>query len=56
MKPLIFLVCEKPAGLAVQAGSGYQADMVQRTENYLCKTTGGRNPYLGVIHRLDTIK
>lgn len=48
-----FLVCEKPAGLAVQAGSGYQADMVSELKNYLCKTTGGRNPYLGVIHRLD---
>lgn len=48
-----FLVCEKPAGLAVQTVSGYQADMVSELKNYLCIKTGRKNPYVGLVHRLD---
>lgn len=43
------LVCYKPAGLAVQSGRIGEPDMVSELKNYL----GGRNPYLGLIHRLD---
>lgn len=47
------LVCEKPAGLAVQTASGYQADMVSELKNFLCEKTGRKNPYVGLVHRLD---
>ncbi len=47
------LVCEKPAGLAVQSMSGYQADLVSELKNYLSEKCGRKNPYLGLIHRLD---
>lgn len=41
------LVVRKPAGLATQTARVGQADVVSELKNYL------RNPYLGVIHRLD---
>lgn len=47
------LVCEKPAGLAVETASGYQTDMVSELKNFLCGKTGGKNPYVGLVHRLD---
>ncbi len=47
------LVCRKPAGLAVQTAAGYQSDMVSELKNYLSRMTGEKNPYLGVVHRLD---
>ncbi len=43
------LVCFKPPGIAVQSARLGEADMVSELKNYL----GGRNPYLGVVHRLD---
>lgn len=43
------LVCYKPPGLAVQSGRIGEPDMVSELKNYL----GGRNPYLGLVHRLD---
>lgn len=43
------LVCYKPSGLAVQSGRIGEPDMVSELKNYL----GGRNPYLGLVHRLD---
>lgn len=43
------LVCFKPPGLAVQSGRIGEPDMVSELKNYL----GGRNPYLGLVHRLD---
>lgn len=43
------LVCCKPPGLAVQSGRIGEPDMVSELKNYL----GGRNPYLGLVHRLD---
>ncbi len=48
-----FLVCRKPAGLAVQAASGYQTDLVSELKNMLCRESGRKNPYLGLVHRLD---
>ncbi|MCM1539951.1 MAG: RluA family pseudouridine synthase [Blautia sp.] len=41
------LVVQKPAGLAAQTAKAGQADVVSELKNYL------RNPYLGVVHRLD---
>lgn len=41
------LVVRKPAGLATQTARVGQADVVSELKNYL------RNPYLGVVHRLD---
>lgn len=41
------LVVRKPAGLATQTAKVGQADAVSELKNYL------RNPYLGVVHRLD---
>lgn len=42
------LVCHKPSGLATQTSRVGQKDMVSEIKNYL-----GKNPYLGVVHRLD---
>lgn len=47
------LVCRKPAGLATQTSSGFQADMVSELKNELSRKTGEKNPYLGLVHRLD---
>ena len=41
------LVCYKPAGLATQTAKVGQQDVVSELKNYL------KQPYLGVIHRLD---
>lgn len=46
------LVCHKPAGIAVQTASSFQQDMVSELKNYLAEG-GDKNPYIGVIHRLD---
>ncbi|MBR6487009.1 MAG: RluA family pseudouridine synthase [Lachnospiraceae bacterium] len=47
------LVVEKPAGLAVQTGNLIGKDLVSELKNYLSKTNGISDPYLGIIHRLD---
>lgn len=41
------LVVRKPSGLATQTARVAQADVVSELKNYL------KNPYLGVVHRLD---
>lgn len=46
------LVCYKPAGIAVQSANIAQQDMVSELKNYL-STQGDKNPYIGVVHRLD---
>lgn len=46
------LVCYKPAGIAVQSASSFQADMVSELKNYLAQKEN-KEPYLAVIHRLD---
>lgn len=46
-------VCRKPAGVAVQAASDFQQDMVSELKNEISRRTGERNPYLGIVHRLD---
>lgn len=58
------LVCYKPAGIAVQSANIAQQDMVSELKNYLASGNGtggasykreaaGREPYIGVVHRLD---
>lgn len=55
------LVCFKPAGLAVQSGRVGEADMVSELKKYLAareisshgRESHGKEPYLGLIHRLD---
>lgn len=42
------IVIQKPAGIAVQTAQVGRIDVVSELKNYL-----GKNPYLGVIHRLD---
>ena len=46
------LVCYKPAGIAVQSANIAQQDMVSELKNHLA-TQGDKNPYIGVVHRLD---
>lgn len=46
------LVCYKPAGIAVQSANIAQQDIVSELKNYLV-TQGAKNPYIGVVHRLD---
>lgn len=47
------LVCFKPAGTATQTAKLSGQDMVSLIKNYLAKKEGTKNPYVGVIHRLD---
>lgn len=47
------LVCFKPAGTATQTAKFSGQDMVSLIKNYLAKKEGTKNPYVGVIHRLD---
>ncbi len=59
MQPKIYyedkdiLVCLKPAGIATQTARMADRDMVSLIKNYLVRQGSPRNPYLGVIHRLD---
>ena len=50
------IVVFKPAGIATQTARIGQQDMVSELKNYLFRQPGygeGREPYLGVAHRLD---
>lgn len=48
------LVCEKPVGMLVQSDRSMDTDMVNELKNYLYeKQTEKKEPYLGLIHRLD---
>ena len=47
------LVCFKQAGVATQTASLSSQDMVSLLKNYLVKEKKEKNPYIGVIHRLD---
>lgn len=45
------IVCEKPAGLAVQTRSMREIDLESMLRNYLAAK--GEKPYIGIVHRLD---
>lgn len=50
------LVALKPAGVESQTARRFEPDMVSRLKTYLVMNklcTPGREPYIGVIHRLD---
>lgn len=54
------LVCHKPSGIAVQSAGIGSMDMVSELKNYLnlseqnpSKTSKNKEPYLGIVHRLD---
>ena len=47
------LVCFKPAGVATQTASFSSQDMVSMLKNYFAKQTKEKDPYVGIIHRLD---
>ena len=48
------LIISKPAGFATQSANVGQKDCVSFVKEYLAgKEKGGREPYVGVIHRLD---
>lgn len=47
------IIAHKPAGLATQTSKVGQADMVSELKNYLASAKKGKEPYLGIIHRLD---
>lgn len=47
------LICFKPAGVATQTAKLSGQDMVSLIKNYLAKKENTKNPYVGVIHRLD---
>lgn len=55
------LVVEKPAGMESQSSRRFEPDMVSEIKNYLKlstklstnASTKGKEPYVGVIHRLD---
>lgn len=48
------IVVYKPAGIATQTSRIGQQDMVSELKNYLAKkTNNNKEPYLGLIHRLD---
>lgn len=52
------IVVYKPAGIATQTAHVGQRDVISELKNYLCRAeksagAGKREPYLGVIHRLD---
>ena len=47
------LVVYKEAGLPVQTNRLAQEDLESRVKNYISQTAGKKNPYLGIINRLD---
>lgn len=47
------IICFKPAGIASQTAGISGQDMVSIIKNYFVKAGAEKNPYLGVIHRLD---
>ncbi|MCR5507106.1 MAG: RluA family pseudouridine synthase [Lachnospiraceae bacterium] len=48
------IVIEKEPGIPVQTGSIATKDIVNILKNHIKNTCPGKDPYLGVIHRLDT--
>lgn len=47
------LVVYKEAGLATQTARLGQADLVSEVKNHIFKNTNDKNPYIGLINRLD---
>ncbi len=47
------LVCRKRAGLATQTAKVGEPDLVSELKSYLAREKGEKDPYLGLVHRLD---
>jgi 23S rRNA pseudouridine1911/1915/1917 synthase len=48
------LIVDKPAGLLTQPTQGRERDtLLERAGRYLSRKHGIRNPYVGIVHRLD---
>src|SRR5262245_36363356 len=48
------LIVDKPAGLMTQPTQGRERDtLLERAGRYLSRKHGIRNPYVGIVHRLD---
>lgn len=47
------IVCHKYAGIAVQTAGIGSKDIVSELKNYLKPAAGKKEPYLGIVHRLD---
>lgn len=47
------IVVEKPVGMESQSSRRLEPDMVSEMKNYLKGSTKEKEPYVGVIHRLD---
>lgn len=47
------IIIEKPAGLATQSANVRQADCVSIIKEHIKKTNPEKEPYVGVVHRLD---
>ena len=47
------LVCFKPPGIPTQTASLSTPDVVSMVKTHLVKTGASKDPYLGLIHRLD---
>ena len=47
------LICRKRAGMATQTAKLGEPDLVSELKTYLSRQTGERDPYLGLVHRLD---
>lgn len=47
------LVVYKPAGFATQSANVASPDVVSEIKNYLMLTKKHKNPYVGLVHRLD---
>ena len=47
------IVCHKKAGIAVQNARIGSMDMESMLKNYLAMKSPGKNPYLGIVYRLD---
>ena len=47
------LVCEKPAGVPVQSDRSMDLDLVNMLRNYRHEKEPDKEPYIGLVHRLD---
>lgn len=47
------LVCEKKPGVPVQSDKTLDFDLVNQLKNYCYEKEPGKQPYIGLVHRLD---
>lgn len=47
------IVIHKPAGVATQTARLGEKDLISEVKNHIARSSGGNNPYVAVINRLD---